>query len=353
MNTIAPVWEQGFRVIGPQINPQGTHHHQFDPAFPIDIRFFSFSGRDCVRMNRHHYWEIYSVASGKTTLQVQDRLFKVQENDMVVIGGDLYHRHISPPNDSLRLIVLYFEPELIRTTDGTSEEMEFLTPFLTQNADFPHVISRKTKLPGEILGLMLRIHEELPASTALARLAVKTYLKMILMLLVKHYSVHHGTQEDIHRKRADIERLQALFSYLETNFYSPILVGQAARLSAMSKSHFMYFFKRATGQSFRSYLTRFRIAKAQNLLASTYEPISLISQAAGFCDQSHFGMVFRKLVGATPLAYRRQSAKARGIERAGVQSSPIAARAMEAPRDPYTTIKKETVAMNDGAMMAR
>jgi AraC-like DNA-binding protein len=353
MNTIAPVWEQGFRVIGPHINAQGTHHHHFDPAFPIDIRFFTFNGRDCVRMNRHHYWEIYSVASGETTLQVQDRHFKVQENDMVVIGSDLYHRHVSPPNYSLRLIVLYFEPELIRTTVGTSEEMDLLMPFLTQNADFPHVISGKTKLPSEILGLILRIHGELPASTALARLAVKTYLKMILMLLVKHYSAHRGTQEDIHRKQADLERLQALFDYLETNFYLPILVNQAARVSAMSKSHFMYFFKRATGQSFRSYLTRFRIAKAQNLLASTYEPISLISQAVGFCDQSHFGMVFRKLVGATPLAYRRQSAKAREIERAGVQSSHIAVQAMEAPRDPFTTTKKETVAINDGAMIVR
>jgi len=91
----------------------------------------------------------------------------------------------------------------------------------------------------------------------------------------------------------------------------------------------------------------------QNLLALTCEPISLISQAVGFCDQSHFGMVFRKLVGATPLAYRRQSAQAREIDRPGVLSSHIAVRAMEAPCDPFTTTKKDTVAINDGAMIVR
>jgi AraC-like DNA-binding protein len=68
----------------------------------------------------------------------------------------------------------------------------------------------------------------------------------------------------------------------------------------------MYFFKRVTGQSFLAYLNRFRIAKAQSLLASTDSPISAVSQQIGFCDQSHFGVVFRKLVGMTPLAYRRR-----------------------------------------------
>jgi Bacterial regulatory helix-turn-helix proteins, AraC family len=32
-----------------------------------------------------------------------------------------------------------------------------------------------------------------------------------------------------------------------------------------------------------------------------------ISQQIGFCDQSYFGMVFRRTVGMTPAAYRRRS----------------------------------------------
>jgi AraC-like DNA-binding protein len=83
-------------------------------------------------------------------------------------------------------------------------------------------------------------------------------------------------------------------------------VEDAARICATSSSHFMYFFKRVTGQSFLAYLNHFRVAKAQALLGSTDKSISEISQEIGFCDQSHFGVVFRKLVGMTPLAYRRR-----------------------------------------------
>jgi len=106
-------------------------------------------------------------------------------------------------------------------------------------------------------------------------------------------------------------------------------VEDAARICATSNSHFMYFFKRATGQSFLAYLNHFRIAKAQSLLALTDQSISEISQAIGFCDQSHFGVAFRKLVGMTPLSYRRCFGQA-GEEVSHVPVKPAAQ--LEAPR---------------------
>src|SRR5262249_11029324 len=75
----------------------------------------------------------------------------------------------------------------------------------------------------------------------------------------------------------------------------------------MSESHFMSFFKRATGQSFMAYLNHCRIERAQALLVMTDKSVSDISQEMGFCDQSYFGTVFRRLVGTTPARYRAKS----------------------------------------------
>lgn len=69
----------------------------------------------------------------------------------------------------------------------------------------------------------------------------------------------------------------------------------------------MNLFKEVTGQSFVAYLNGYRVTKAQGLLASTDKPIAEISLEAGFCTQSYFGMVFRRVTGVTPLAYRLQS----------------------------------------------
>jgi len=309
MRAMAIPWEQAFQVVEPQINAEGTHVYPFNPSFPIDVRFFTLGGCNSIRMNRHHYFELYCVSDGRTTVQIQDRLFPARTGDMVVIGSDLYHRTVEPPNVRSRLTLMFFEPELIRGTGGTGEEMEYLMPFLAQKPDFPHVVPAGSGLPAEVVKLMQRIHQELPATTARARLTVKTYLKMILILLVNHYSAYLGARQDLDRKRADLERIRPLFDYLENHYDTAIPVEEAARLCAMSTSHFMYFFRRTTGQSFLSYVNHFRIAKAQVLLTTTDKPLAAISQEVAFCNQSHFGMVFRKLVGVTPLAYRRQLGK--------------------------------------------
>jgi len=309
MPTISISCDNEFQVVEPQINAEGTHVYPFDPFFPIDVRFFTLGGRSSVRMNRHHYFELCFVSSGRTVVQIQDRVFPVRKGDLVVIGSNLYHNRIDPPNSESRLTVLFFEPELICATEGTGEEMEYLMPFLAQKSDFPHVIPACTSLATEVDSLIHRIHTELPATTVRARLTVKTYLKMILALLANHYAAYLGTREDLNRKRADLERLRPLFDYVEKHYDSPIQVGDAARLCAMSNSHFMYFFKRTTGQSFLSYVNHFRIAKAQVLLTSTDKPLASITQEVAFCNQSYFGMVFRKLVGVTPLTYRRRLGK--------------------------------------------
>jgi AraC-like DNA-binding protein len=130
---------------------------------------------------------------------------------------------------------------------------------------------------------------------------------MILILLVNEYSSYAGTVETFRRQQRALERLQPLFDHLGQHYGDPIQVQQAARICGMSESHFMSFFKRATGQSFKSYLNHCRIEQAQTLLATTDRPMSDVGQEMGFCDQSYFGTVFRKLVGMTPAAYRRRS----------------------------------------------
>jgi hypothetical protein len=78
----------------------------------------------------------------------------------------------------------------------------------------------------------------------------------------------------------------------------------------MSKSHFMRFFKNVTGQGFVTYRHHLRIVRAESLLATTDMSIAELCQQVGYCDQSYFGVVFRKLAHMTPRQYRRQFCEA-------------------------------------------
>ncbi len=293
-------------MVEPQINAEGVHVWPFDPSFPVEVRFLSSGPRSHVRMNRHDYFEILYLCAGKADLQIQNRVLPFREGDLAVVGSTLYHSvgcRSAPP---LTMGVLFFEPDLIRA-DGGPDSTEYLTPFLLQDSEFPHVISARTGIPSQIFSLMQRIRAELPARSARARLSVKTYLKMILILLVNQYSSYEGTVQTFQRQQRALERLRPLFDHLEQHYDEPVQVQQASRICGMSQSHFMSFFKRVTGQSFMAYLNHCRIERAQALLTNTDKPVSDISQDMGFCDQSYFGTVFRRLVGMTPAAYRRQS----------------------------------------------
>ncbi len=62
--------------------------------------------------------------------------------------------------------------------------------------------------------------------------------------------------------------------------------------------------KEKTGRSPRQLIADARIEIARTLLETTREPISAVSQAVGFADDSSFRSAFSRAVGATPASYR-------------------------------------------------
>jgi AraC-like DNA-binding protein/mannose-6-phosphate isomerase-like protein (cupin superfamily) len=294
-----------FSLVEPQINPDGVHVWPFDVSCPVDVIFLTDDARHNVRMNRHEYFELLYFCAGSADCHIRDRLLPVREGDLAIIGSTIYHRLECRSSSPLTVAALFFEPDLIRC-DGGSDSTEYLTPFLQQDAEFPHVVPAETGIPIQVLELMLSIRSELPSVSPRGRLAIKTYLKMILILLVNRYASYAATVETFQRQQRALDRLLPLFRYLSKQRGITIQVREAARICGMSESHFMSFFKRVTGLSFINYLNHYRIECAQELLANTDESMASISQEMSFCDQSYFGAVFHRLVGMTPAAYRRR-----------------------------------------------
>jgi AraC-like DNA-binding protein/quercetin dioxygenase-like cupin family protein len=310
-----PVWEDAYAVIEPRINASGVHEWPFSPGFPIDLRYFVMRREADIRMNHHSYFEVLYLASGEVEYQVCDRFYKLKEGDLFVMGGALPHRMARYGRSQIKCVTLYFEPEIIRAHDSSGDDLQYLMPFLVQHSGFPHVVPSETGTPAQVLDFMKRIHSELPADSARARLTVRTYLKMVLVLLVNHYSEFRDSQPMLSQKQRNFERLQPLFEYIEQNYMSEIPVSRAARVVNMSKSHFMRFFKQVTGQPFVTHLNQFRVAKAQQLISTTDRTIADIGQEVGFCNQSYFGLVFRRLTHLSPREYKMKLASEDGDAR--------------------------------------
>ena len=66
-------------------------------------------------------------------------------------------------------------------------------------------------------------------------------------------------------------------------------------------------FRRTFGCTVGEYLRRLRIERAAELLVSGTQPLAEIALGAGFADQSHFSNVFRRRLGMSPSAFRREA----------------------------------------------
>jgi AraC-like DNA-binding protein/mannose-6-phosphate isomerase-like protein (cupin superfamily) len=298
-------WERVDSLVERQINAEQHHIWPFSYAYPIDVRFLLMDCRHEVPKHRPDHLEVVFFEFGELTYEVEDRRCILEKNDVIVVGDRIHHRSLPlrASQQPARAVVLSFLPELVHS-GPLGDDIQYLMPFMLQDASCSNVIPAKTGHWREISDFIQRIRAELPGTSQHSRLTIKTYLKMILLNLVNHYAAFGEAREAVRRQQRNADRLRPALDFVQSHYGQPIRVDEAARLCAMSACCFMHLFREVTGHSFVAYLNRFRVSQAQQLLAATDQSIANISLEAGFCNQSYFGVMFRRVTGMSPLAYR-------------------------------------------------
>jgi len=95
--------------------------------------------------------------------------------------------------------------------------------------------------------------------------------------------------------------LEHVDRYLE----SSLLADDLAAIVRLSTGHFSRAFKISMGETPHSYIIRCRIRRAQSLMLETNDTLSQIACACGLTDQAHLTRLFRRIVGTTPMLWRR------------------------------------------------
>jgi AraC-like DNA-binding protein len=247
------------------------------------------------------------IVSGELRIQIKGNEFTSGKGDLLLMSSGHRHCISNWGATSAECVALCFEPKLLQTTTDSGEEMtEYLSPFLVQDSTLCPLVEAETGIPSRAYEILHQIAAELPPDSTRARLAVRTYLRLLLLLLVNHFADRRGFRTALNHHEQLSERLRPLFNYIDRHFAEKITVEQASSVINMSPSHFMGFFKRATGRSFHFHLRSFRITKAESLLLSTDRSVAEVGWQTGFRSASHFTSAFRAVLGATPSNYREK-----------------------------------------------
>lgn len=94
--------------------------------------------------------------------------------------------------------------------------------------------------------------------------------------------------------------------FIEEHHQENLSLRDVAGLVNASTFYFCRKFKKATGISFTSYLSRVRVEKAKNLLLNPHARVGEVGFHVGFQSLSHFTRVFRRYVGCSPAEYQKR-----------------------------------------------
>jgi YesN/AraC family two-component response regulator len=118
------------------------------------------------------------------------------------------------------------------------------------------------------------------------------------------------------------QNLERAIRFVDMYLDDDITLTQVAQEAGMSKFHFCRVFRHHIGLTFREFVARRRIGRALELLRDGQRSVTEVCFAIGFKNLSHFGRVFRQLVGRPPSAYRRSVATAGQCPRSATRRRP-------------------------------
>ena len=111
---------------------------------------------------------------------------------------------------------------------------------------------------------------------------------------------------DAYEKLRPYGEMSEVLEYVRENHGDPIKVGELAKMVHLSPSQFDRRFHKVFHITPTRHILNVRIRAACNRLTATHDTIASIALETGFYDHSHFVRNFKKLMGVSPSAYRKE-----------------------------------------------
>jgi len=289
-------------------SPAGKYLVEFSHDFPFKLNFYDFLHPHAAIPNYHDHLEIAYIYKGAGSFNIGGALYPAEEGDVFIINSGVFHLLEARAVGELKVVTLYFLPELFYRYGSSDTDLEYLLLFLRSQDGFSPRVSLDLPTRRKVLQLLTQIAEELSARESFHRIAVKNCLCQILLTLNRAAGIGVSTADPPRLRVRDISRLKPVFDFIHGRYSGKMSLQEIAEASSMSVSHLCRYFKKVTGQTLTEYITRYRVDRAKELLIEDEKSITWIAYEVGFESHSYFDRIFHDVTHLTPQQFRRKFA---------------------------------------------
>lgn len=108
------------------------------------------------------------------------------------------------------------------------------------------------------------------------------------------------------QKDHEDEEIKKAQEFIEENYTDKLTVDQLAKMFYIGRRTFERRFKKATTNTIVEYIQRVKIEAAKKMLETSRENVNEVMYNVGYSDSKAFRNTFKKVVGYSPLEYRRK-----------------------------------------------
>ena len=236
----------------------------------------------------HNHVELFYIVGGNGQFLIEDQLYPVNANHLVIINPNVTHTEVSLNAQPLEYIVLGIEGIELATGKNSNGQFCILDHFESL----------------EISGCLSNILREMELKSTGYEDVCQAFMEILIIRLMRNTEL---SVPEVPPVIAGNRQCAAVRRYIDLHFKEALTLDQLAEEAHMNKYYLSHTFKREYGISPINYMLSRRLEESKYLLAETDLSMSQISQLLGFSSLSYFSQVFRRTQSVTPMEYRQST----------------------------------------------
>ena len=260
---------------------------------------------EALNLHSHNYFQIYYVNGGKLIHHLGEHSATLSRGDVFILPPD--QPHYIEAEEKVDFYSLSFLPDFVASGGEKTPLVRDFLSYLTSAAE-ERILPKITLSYDDMIfaePIFHRTLSEHQGDRAGKSERIRSCVQLLLSLVA---SIYFEEKEGDLQPQENETYVRYCIEYMEHHFDEDITLSRMVPLSAMSKSSFCSIFHAVTGTTFKAYLNRYRIRKAEEML-SAGEKTGEVARLCGYRDPSTFYRNFQKIVGISPTEYRQRKEK--------------------------------------------